>query len=119
MFALLCQKLCQKSESVCFSSEISGDPSDVTVFTGQYAVFSCTTRGAAGHWRLNETNINDLPSAIRADLDNTTVQSTVFYFLALRITGRVEYNGTRVKCAIGTVKGSKTATLGIQGMHTS
>lgn len=82
-------------------------------------MFTCTTRDAAGHWRLNETNLRDLPSAVRADVEDAADQNGVFHFLALGIVGRVEYNGTRVQCVIGsggnTLKESEVAILRIQG----
>ena len=89
------------------------------MFTDNEAVFTCTTRNAAGTWRLNETNIRDLPSAVRADVEDATDQNGVFNNLALGIVGRVEYNGTRVQCVIGsggnTLIESEVAVLRIQG----
>ena len=82
-------------------------------------MFSCTTRDVSGHWRLNGTYIGDLPSAIRADLETGPIHSDVFYFLALSILGRFEYNETRVQCAFvnggGSLEESETAFLSIQG----
>lgn len=82
-------------------------------------MFTCTTRGAAGTWRLNETNLRDLPSAVRADVEDAADQFGVFNILALGIVGRDEYNGTRVQCVIGsggnTLIESEVAILRVQG----
>ena len=91
---------------------------NVVVFEGQDALFSCTTRSVPGHWRLNDTNIADLPSLIRADLVDETVQSGIFYFIALSIAGKAVYNGTTVQCAVedgDVLRKSGVATFIIQG----
>ena len=54
---------------------------NVVVFEGQDALFSCITRSVPGQWRLNDTNIADLPNLIRADLVDETVQSGIFFLL--------------------------------------
>ena len=80
-------------------------------------MFSCIIRDAPGQWILNETNINDLSSALRTDLVTETIESAGIYFISLIIPGRVEYNGTKVQCAIenDAALKSETATLRIQG----
>ena len=100
--------------------EIADGPRDKTVFRGRDAVFSCVVRDAPGHWILNDTNIDDLPGALRDDLFHDSVSAAVFYYISLRIPGRVEYNGTRVKCAIendgdNNLLESESAVLKIQG----
>ena len=80
-------------------------------------MFFCTTRDAAGHWKLNGTGISDLSSALRADTQTESTRSAVFYFLALSILGRVEYNHTRVHCEIENEDGqSDIAVLSVQGI---
>ena len=93
---------------------------NVVVFEGQDAVFSCTTPSVPGHWRLNDTNIADLPSLIRADLANETVQSGIFYFIVLSIAGKAVYSGTTVQCAVedgDVLRKSGVATFIIQGNY--
>ena len=71
------------------------------------------------YWRVNGTDLNSLPSDIRDDLD--TDQETVGEDeeFILTITGRAEYNGTRVQCVTGRggdERVSDVATLNIQGI---
>ena len=101
-------------------TEIVESPSDTTVFLDHTAVFTCETRGALyGYWRVNGTAYNDLPPALRADLDpdRETVGENEVY--TLTILGRAEYNGTVVQCVAGDARGgfveSANATLRVQG----
>ena len=71
------------------------------------------------YWRVNGTDFNRLPSDIRADVVITqeTVGDSEEY--SLTITGRAEYNGTRVQCVTGgggDERESENATLNIQGI---
>ena len=104
-------------------SVILTHPGDRTVFLDNRnsAFFSCNTRDSStSHWRLNETDYDDLPSQIQDDLVNSTIPATLSVFLELVIPARAEYNGTRVQCVAESDDGhsvvSDTATLTIQGM---
>ena len=97
-------------------------PNNATVLINQIAVFTCVTHGAPLYlyWRINGTAYNHLPSEIRVglDTDQETVGDNEEYILT--ISGRVQYNGTRVQCVIGGENGetrSKIATLQILGIH--
>ena len=94
------------------------DPSDITVFEGDEAVFSCVTTDELIIWRVNGTDINDLPSETQDKLvaDSNTA-ATALDFFTLTIPGSVEFNGTRVQCVTthGSIE-SMSATLYIQGI---
>ena len=101
-------------------TEIVEPPSNTIVFLDHTAVFVCVTRGADyTFWRVNGTAYNNLPPALRDDLDTgqDTVGENEVYTLTIR--GRAEYNGTVVQCVAGDVGGgsieSTNATLMIQG----
>ena len=106
---------------LCFPSVIVTHPDDKTVFLNEDAVFTCLTdSGYTAHWRLNETEYDDLPSQLQHDLVVRTESTTQFGVFSLTITARAEYNGTRVRCVAESDDGhsvvSHTATLTIQGM---
>ena len=98
-------------------------PGDRTVFLGDEngAFFLCSTRDSStSHWRLNETDYDDLPSQIQDDLVNSTIPNPLSVLLQLIVPARAEYNGTRVQCVAESDDGhsvvSDNATLTIQGM---
>ena len=97
---------------------IVNHPVDRTVFLNDDAVFTCLTDiGYTTHWRLNETDHDDLPSQLQHDLVITNESTTHF---GVTIVARAEYNGTRVQCVAESDDGhsvvSDNATLTIQGM---
>ena len=101
-------------------------PDDRTVFLDDEdgAFFSCNTRDSSStHWRLNETDYDDLPSQLQDDLTIHILSASVSVVLQLSIPARAEYNGTRVQCVAESDDGhsivSDTATLTIQGMSFS
>ena len=95
---------------------ILSDPDDRTVFLDDSAFFSCITQDSfTSHWRLNETDYDDLPSQIQDDLVFSTTSATLSVLLELSIPARAEYNGTRVQCVANHSVASDTATLRIQG----
>ena len=83
-------------------------------------MFTCETDGGFSGWRINGTQLQDLPPEIRNDVvisvTNTAEGSTVEN---LTIPARAEYNGTRVQCLVGIFGGpsdeSENVTLKIQG----
>ena len=96
-------------------------PDDRIVFLDDDAVFSCLTDvDYTAHWRLNETDHDDLPSQLQHDLDIRSGSTTQFGVFSLIIVARAEYNGTRVQCVAESDDGhsvvSDTATLTIQGI---
>ena len=100
---------------------ILSHPDDRTVFLDDSAFFSCLTRDSpATHWRLNETDYDDLPSQMQDDLVISTIPATLSVLIELSIPARAEYNGTRVQCVAESDDGdsvdSDTATLRIQGI---
>ena len=108
--------------SIIFYAEIAESPRDTTVFINQTAVFICVTHGTPLYlyWRVNGTAYTHLPSDIRDDLVSfhAIVVDTADPVLVLTITGRAEYNGTRVQCVAGgegVERESENATLNIQG----
>ena len=112
--------ICLLSDS---HSVILTHPDDRTVFLGDEngAFFSCNTRDSSStHWRLNETDYDDLPSQLHDDLIVSTILTSLSVFKELTIPARAEYNGTRVQCVAESDDGhsvvSDTATLTIQGM---
>ena len=94
------------------------DPSDITVFEGDGAVFACVTNDELIIWRVNGTDINDLSHEIQDKLvaDSNTA-ATKLDFFTLTIPGSVEFNATRVQCVTthGSIE-SMNATLYIQGI---
>ena len=83
-------------------------------------MFICKTRSADyGYWRVNGTAYNDLPLALKndLDLDRETVGEKEVY--TLTIPGRGKYNETEVQCVAGDAGSgsiqSVTATLKVQG----
>ena len=71
------------------------------------------------YWRVNGIAINRLPSDIRDDLVITQVRDGDNEVFTLTITGKAEYNGTRVQCVVGgggVERESENATLNIQGI---
>ena len=80
-----------------------------------------TRDGSWRNWLVNGTEIE--PSAdINTDSSVLEGADVKLYLLVLNITGRAEYNGTKIKCVtggedVGPVY-SENATLIIQGIHT-
>ena len=100
---------------------IQSPPDDRTVFLNEDAVFSCLTEvDSTAHWKLNETDYDDLPSQLQHDLVISSESAAQFGVFSLTISARAEYNGTRVQCVAESDDGhsvvSDTATLTIQGM---
>ena len=100
---------------------ILSHPDDKTVFLDDSAFFSCLTQdNFTSHWRLNETDYDDLPSQMQDDLVISTIPATLSVLIELSIPARAEYNGTRVQCVAESDDGhsvvSDTATLRIQGI---
>ena len=97
-------------------------PVDRTVFLNDAAVFTCLTdTDYTAHWRLNETDNDDLPNQLQHDLVINTGSTALFGVFSLTIPARAEYNGTRVQCVAESDDGhsvvvSDNATLTIQGM---
>ena len=97
-------------------------PVDRTVFLNDAALFTCLTDiDYTAHWRLNETDYDDLPSQLQHDLIINSESTTEFFgVFSLTILARAEYNGTRVQCVAESDDGhsvvSDNATLTIQGM---
>ena len=81
-------------------------------------MFSCVTTDELIIWRVNGTDINDLPSETQDKLvaDSNTA-ATLLDFFTLTIPGSFEFNGTRVQCVTthGSIE-SMSATLYIQGL---
>ena len=72
------------------------------------------------YWRVNGTDFNLLPSDIRADMVITQVTVRGNEAFILTITGRAEYNGTRVQCVTGDGGDeieSEISILNIQGKY--
>ena len=90
-------------------------PYDRTVFLDDDAFFYCLTDiGSTAHWRLNETDYDDLPSQLQHDL---VISSESVY--SITIPARAEYNGTRVQCVAesnGHSVVSDNATMILQGI---
>ena len=96
-------------------------PVDRTVFLNDDAVFSCLTDvDYTAHWRLNETDYDDLPSQLQHDLVIRSESISLFGVFSITIPARAEYNGTRVQCVAESDDGhsvvSDTATVTIQGI---
>ena len=95
---------------------ILNGPKDITVFPNHEAVFHCFTRDVSSiNWMINDTDLDDIPSTLRDDMTTKRSRNQGFQLFTLNITGRVEYNGTRIRCVIA---GDTTATLYIQGICT-
>ena len=104
-------------------AEVVEPPSDTTVFLDHTAVFLCGTRGSVyGYWRVNGTAHNDLPLAIRDDLEEDQYQVGDIEVYILTIPGRAEYNETVVQLVAGDAGGgtveSTIAILKVQGIKT-
>ena len=114
---------CSCPQNNLFSSVIVNHPVDRTVFLNDAALFTCLTDiDYTAHWRLNETDHDDLPSQLLHDLIINSESTTEFFgVFSLTITARAEYNGTRVQCVAESDDGhsvvSDTATLTTQGMQ--
>ena len=92
-------------------------PKDITVFPNHEAVFHCFTRDVSSiNWMINDTDLDDLPSTLRDDLILDSSRNQGFQLFSLNITGRVEYNGTRIRCVIAGDNESTSATFYIQGV---
>ena len=76
-----------------FSSVIVNHPDDRTVFLNDDAVFFCLTDlGSTAHWRLNETDYDDLPRQLQHDLvirSESTTQFGVFSLTLPRVQAHV------------------------------
>ena len=112
------------SATLLFLPAITTDPTNVTVFLNHDASFSCVTRdGSWRNWLVNGTEIE--PSAdINTDSSVLDLEGAgvKLYLLVLNITGRAEYNGTRLQCVtagedVDPVY-SENAALITQGIHT-
>ena len=102
--------------------EVLQHPDNVTVFLNQLAVFTCETDGGISGWRVNGIILQELPPAIRMDLEiigANTAEGTRLE--SLIIPARAEYNGTRVLCFVQELGGlfmeSANVTLRIQGSY--
>lgn len=101
-------------------SVILDRPEDRTVFLGdgEGAYFSCTTRDSSStHWRVNDTDYDDLPSQIQHGFVINMILSLPRVIIEIVIPARAEYNGTRVQCVAESDDGqslvSDNATLTI------
>ena len=118
----MCNKYtCNYVNIIIIFTEIAESPSDVTVFINQTAVFTCVIHGPFSYqyWRVNGTDLNRLPSDILDDLVITQVTVGGDEEFILTITGKAEYNGTRVQCVTGgggDERESENATLNIEGI---
>ena len=89
------------------------DQGDVTVIAQQNAVFSyVATNGPS--WKVNGTDINDLPSEILGDIVTGNKMTAGHHLFTLTILARAEYNETIIQWVVDD--DDKSATLFIQGI---
>ena len=76
------------------------------------ANFSCVVADSSVHWRVNETDVDDLPGD---DIVTEAVEVGWLHVYTMVLRGRIEYNQTRIKCVFthssGTLIESDTAIL--------
>ena len=100
-------------------SEILVAPDSKVVFLDQSAVFTCEVAGGTLVWVVNGTQREVHPAEIRSDLVVSETFDGSSTLETLTIPARVEYNGTRVQCAVFTLIGgsdqSESVTMRIQG----
>ena len=92
-------------------------PENLTVFTGESAVFTCETDGGFSGWVINGTSQEDSAPDITFSETPTNDGTTV---TELIVPARAEYNGTRIQCLVVTPSSlleSDNATLDIQGIY--
>ena len=85
-------------------------------------MFTCVVHGAPlyQYWRVNGTPFGSLQSDIRDNIKITQVTVGGDEEFTLKISGKAEYNGTRVQCVVveeGGQKESENSTLSIQGIY--
>ena len=101
--------------------EVLHAPGNQTVFLNQSAVFTCETDGGTNGWSVNGIILQELPPAIRMELEIIGANTAEGTRLAtLTIPARAEYNGPRVSCFVqnrGSLMESANVTLRIQGSY--
>jgi hypothetical protein len=102
-------------------SKFESQPVDDRVDAGEKAHFHCITNGNSIVWRVDGTNLDDLPSGTLKDeavLEERIVNSTGRRVFTLSIPGRALYNGTEVQCVADDGEFSNVATLIVKGALT-
>ena len=98
------------------SPEILRPPRNKTVFENQTAIFICEVSGGFPSWAVNGKPLPELPFELRSNLDPFIINNENPQ-TGLTIIGRVELNGTTVKCLIngGLSDESDLVSLSVQG----
>ena len=100
------------------SPEILQPPRNITVFENETAIFSCEiSRGGFHSWAVNGKPLTDLPFELRSNLDISLINNDNPQN-GLTIIGKVELNGTTVKCLVyygGLSDESELVSLSVQG----
>ena len=99
------------------SPEILQPPRNITVFENQTAIFSCEISGGFPSWAVNGKPLPELPFELRSNLDPFLIINNENPKIGLTMIGRVELNGTTVKCLIngGLSDESDSVSLSVQG----
>ena len=86
------------------------------MFENQTAIFSCEVSGGFPSWAVNGKPLRELPFELRSNLDTLLINNENPQ-IGLTIIGRVELNGTIVKCLIngGLSDESDSVSLSVQG----
>ena len=87
--------------------------------SGERAHFYCITNGNSIFWRVDGTNLDDLPSGTLKDevvLGESNLNSEGDRLFTLSIPGRAIYNGTEVQCVADDGELSNVATLIVKGI---
>ena len=112
------QKVNDVYSEFCETSADVKQPLDERVDAGEKAHFFCATNGNSIVWRVDGTNLNDLPSGTLKDeaVQNHTVNDKGHHFFTLSFPGRAIYNGTEVQCVADDGELSNVATLVVKGI---
>ena len=114
-----CKKVNAVYSHFFVTSAVERQPQDVWVDAGKRAHFFCVTNNVSVVWRVDGTNLDDLPSGTLKDeavQNESILNGKGDRIFTLSFLGRAIYNGTEVQCVADDGEFSNVATLVVKGI---